>query len=188
MYKHKNGLRALFVSEEWHANSLSNTSEDKQVEDIVLSLPFWNRVECCLRASQPLLVALRIADGDETPTAPEIMAAMEVAKTTIKDSLKSKPYLLKEVMKRYDNRRENQMQQKLYGATLFLNPGKFFALREKDKRQAARLRIMFNEILYKTMADDSEQSNISLQADDYEQSEGEGFSMPLAIMDKQKEH
>jgi len=92
------------------ANSLSNTSEGKQVEDFVLSMPFWNRVEFCLRASQPLLVALRIADGDETPAAPEIMAAMDHAKTTIKDSLKAKTDLLKEVMKRYDNRWENQMQ------------------------------------------------------------------------------
>jgi hypothetical protein len=54
------------------------------------------------------------------------------------------------------------------GAALFLNPGKFFALREKDKRQAAKLRIMFNEILYKMVADDDEQSKIFLQADDYE--------------------
>ncbi|XP_066373047.1 uncharacterized protein [Miscanthus floridulus] len=107
MYKHKNGLRALVVSEEWQANSLSNTSEGKQVEDIDLSMPFWNRVECCLRASQPLLVALRIVDGDETPAAPEIMAAMDHAKTTIKDSLKAKTDLLKEVTKRYDNRWEN---------------------------------------------------------------------------------
>ena len=141
-----------------------------------------------MRASQPLLVALRIADGDETPAAPEIMVAMEVAKTTIKDSLKARTDLLKEVMKRYDNRWENQMQQKLYGAALFLNPSKFFALREKDKRKAARLRIMFNEILYKIVADDSEQSKISRQADDYEQSEGEGFSMSLAIRDRDKKN
>ncbi|CAD6341298.1 unnamed protein product [Miscanthus lutarioriparius] len=131
---------------------------------------------------------LTLANGDETPAAPEIMAAMDHAKTTIKDSLKAKTDLLKEVMKRYDNRWENQMQQKLYGAALFLNPGKFFALREKDKRKAARLRIMFNEILYKMVADDSEQSKISCQADDYEQSEGEGFSMPLAIRDRDKKN
>jgi hypothetical protein len=188
MYKHKNGLRALVVSEEWHAKSLSNTSEGKQVEDIILSMPFWNRVECCLRASQPLIVALRIANGDETPATPEIMASMDHAKTTIKESLKAKPDMLKEVMRRYDTRWENQMQQKLYGAALFLNPGKFFALRVKDKRQVAKLRIMFNEIIYKLLADDSEQSKISLQVDDYEQSEGEGFSMPLAIRDRGKKN
>jgi hypothetical protein len=76
----------------------------------------------------------------------------------------------------------------LYGAALFLNPGKFFALRVKDKRQVAKLRIMFNEIIYKLLADDSEQSKISLQVDDYEQSEGEGFSMPLAIRDRGKKN
>jgi hypothetical protein len=45
---------------------------------------------------------------------------------------------------------------------------------------------MFNEIIYKIVADDNEQSKISLQADDYEQYEGEGFSMPLAIRDRDK--
>jgi hypothetical protein len=143
-------------------------------------------VEYCLRASQPLLVALRSADGDETPATPEIMAAIDHTKTTIKESLKAKPDLLKEVIKRYDIRWENQMQQKLYGEALFLNPGKFFAIREKDKRRAGKLRIMFNEIIYKMVADDNEQSKISLQSDDYEQSEGEGFSMPLAIRDRDK--
>jgi hypothetical protein len=80
------------------------------------------------------------------------------------------------------------MQQKLYRVALFLNPGKFFALRVKDKRHATKLRIMFNEIIYKMVADDSEQSKISIQADDYEQFEGEGFSMPLAIRDRDKKN
>ncbi|XP_066323230.1 uncharacterized protein [Miscanthus floridulus] len=156
MYKHKNGLRALVVSKEWQVNSMSNNSEGKQVEDIVLSMPFWNRVECCLRASQPFLVALRIADGDETPTAPEIMAAMDHTKTTIKDSLKAKTDLLKEVMKRYDNRWENQNAVEVIWSSPIL--------------------------------EFSEQSKISRQADDYEQSEGEGFSMPLVIRDRDKKN
>jgi hypothetical protein len=67
-------------------------------------------VQLCLRASQPLLVALRITYGDETPTTPKIMAAMDVAKTTIKESLKDKPSLLNEVLKYYDIQWENQME------------------------------------------------------------------------------
>jgi hypothetical protein len=82
------------------------------------------------------LVALRIADGDETPAASEIMAAMDVAKDIIKESLKAKPRLLAEVLECFENIWENQMEQKLYGATLYLNLGKFFALRDKDWRQA----------------------------------------------------
>ena len=88
-------------------------------------------MELCLRASQPLFVALRIADGDETPAAPKIMAAMDVAKAAIKDSLQRKPDLLKEVLKYYDNRWENQMEQQLYGVALYLNPSKFFCPKGK---------------------------------------------------------
>jgi hypothetical protein len=61
-------------------------------------------VENCLRGSQPLLVALRIADGDETPAAPEIMVAMDVTKNTIKESLKAKPILLAEVLECFEKR------------------------------------------------------------------------------------
>jgi hypothetical protein len=104
-------------------------------------------VKNCLRGSQPLLVVLRIADGDKTPAASEIIVAMDVAKTTIKESLKAKPRLLAEVLECFEKRWENQMEQKLYGAALYLNPGKFFALRDKDRRQAARLRSMFNDVL-----------------------------------------
>jgi len=156
MYKHKNGLRNLFVSDEWHANNLSTTFEGKQAENIVLSMPFWTRVENCLRASQPLLIALRIAGRDETPAVPEIMTAMDVAKSSIKDALKENPDLLKEVMVCYEKRWENQMEQQLYGTALFLNPSNFFAIREKDKRQAARLRSMFNDVLWKMVIDDQD--------------------------------
>lgn len=64
MRNHRNGLRNLFVSDEWHATSLSTSHKGRQVENIVVSMPFWNKVEYCLRASQPLLDALRIADGN----------------------------------------------------------------------------------------------------------------------------
>ena len=141
-------------------------------------------MQTCLKASQPLLIALRIADGDETPAAPEIMAAMEVAKSTIKEDLRANNTLLKQVMDCYDRRWENQMEQKLYGAALFLNPGKFFAIREKDRRQATRLRSMFNDVFWKMMSDDDEQCKISKQADDYERFEGDCFSKPMAIREK----
>jgi hypothetical protein len=64
-------------------------------------------VKNCLWASQPLLIALRIVDGDETPVAPEIMAAIDVAKATIKESLIEKPRLLAEVLECFDKRWEN---------------------------------------------------------------------------------
>lgn len=188
MHKHRNGLRSLFVSEEWQQSKFSSSQEGIQAENIILSAEFWKSVEYCLRASQPILIALRIADGDETPAAPEIMAAMDKAEATIKEALKDKPRLLKEVISCFENRWESQMQQKLYGAALFLNPGKFFDIREKDKRQAARLRFMFNDVKWKMISDEDEQTKISKQADDYERSEGECFSKPGAIRDRDRKN
>ncbi|CAO2173441.1 unnamed protein product, partial [Urochloa humidicola] len=188
MMQHKNGLKSLFLCDAWQATSLSKSAEGRSCEAIVLSVPFWNNVQNCLKASQPLLVALRIADGDETPAAPEIMAAMDFAKSSIQDALQDNKGLLKSVMECYDNRWENQMEQKLYGAALFLNPAKFFAIRENDRRKASRLRSMFNDVLWKMVLDDNEQTKISKQADDYERAEGDCFSKPLAIKDREKKN
>jgi hypothetical protein len=75
-------------------SKFSTSQEGIQAENIILSTEFWNSVEFCLRASQPILIALRIADGDETPAALEIMTAMDKAKATIKEALKNKGKLL----------------------------------------------------------------------------------------------
>lgn len=120
--------------------------------------------------------------------APEIMAAMDVAKSAINDSLQKEPGLLKEVMSYYETRWENQMEQKLYGAALFLNPGKLFGTRDTDRRQAARLRAMFNDVLWKMVEDEDEQSKVSKQDDDYERFEGDCFSKQLAIRDRDKKN
>jgi tRNA A37 N6-isopentenylltransferase MiaA len=58
--------------------------------------------------------------------------------------------------------------QKLYGASLYLNLGKFFALRNKGRRQTTWLRSMFNNILWKMVSDDDdEKTKISKQVDHY---------------------
>ncbi|KAG8083676.1 hypothetical protein GUJ93_ZPchr0016g2581 [Zizania palustris] len=114
-----------------------------------------------MRASQPILIALRIADGDETPAAHEIMAAMDTTKDSIKNALKEKPQVISEVLEHFERRWDNQIEQKLYEAALFLNPGKFFAIMETDKRKATRLRSIFNDIPWKMVRDDDEQDKIS---------------------------
>ena len=138
-----------------------------------------------MRSSQPLLRALMIADGDETPAMAEMWAAMDVAKTHIKEALIHKSNLLGQVVAIVDKRWDNQMQQKLHGAALFLNPNKFFAIKESNKRQASRIHSMFNDLLRKMVPDDEQQTTISREADDYELV-SECFSKPLSIKDRDK--
>jgi hypothetical protein len=67
----------------------------------VLSTEFWIKVEDCLRASGPLLIVLRVVDGDEKPAMPEVATLMNHAKEKIRLSfaIQSKKTLLKKVKK-----------------------------------------------------------------------------------------
>jgi len=100
LHKHKDALKALFVSETWTGNKLAKTKAGLDVHDIVLSTQFWNSVEDCLRASAPLLIVLRVVDGDEKPAMPEVQALMDQAKERISQSfaIQSKKPLLKKIM------------------------------------------------------------------------------------------
>ncbi|CAM8900514.1 unnamed protein product [Rhodiola kirilowii] len=54
LYKNKDALRKLFGSKEWFDSKLAVTSAGRKVHNVVLSTRFWNNVEDCIRASQPL--------------------------------------------------------------------------------------------------------------------------------------
>jgi hypothetical protein len=65
LYKHRDALKALFVSEEWMGNKLAQTTTGQEVHNTVLSMEFWNSVKDCLRALASLLIVLRVVDGVE---------------------------------------------------------------------------------------------------------------------------
>ncbi|XP_066374973.1 uncharacterized protein [Miscanthus floridulus] len=144
LYKNKDALKSLFVSEAWIGNNLCTTTAGQQVQDIVLSTEFWNSIEDCLRASTPLLIVLRAVDGDEKPAMPEVTALMNHAKDMIKLSfnISTKQGLLKRIMDIIEKRWVNQMEHPLYGAVLYLNPGKFYPLvKANDDATVGQLRV-----------------------------------------------
>jgi len=47
---------------------------------------------------------------------------------------------------------------------------------------------MFNKVLWKMVSEEEEQNKIIMQADDYERAEGESFSMPMAIRDRERKN
>jgi hypothetical protein len=60
-----------------------------------------------------------------------------------------------------------------------------FSIREEGRRQAKRLRIMFNKVMWK-MGSDGEQNKISKQANDYERAKGKSFTKQGATRDRKK--
>ncbi|KAG8085520.1 hypothetical protein GUJ93_ZPchr0010g9074 [Zizania palustris] len=183
LYKHKDALRALFTSDVWIDLKLARTEAGDRVCNIVLSKEFWSLVEDCLKASAPLIIVLRVVDGDEQPAMPEVAALMDHAKERIKLSFptQNKQCLLKKVMDIIERRWVRQMDHPLYGAALYLNPGKYFAIKEKgDLRRAADLRCCFLDVLAKMENNANLRSKIDAQALQYEAKAGVIFSNILA--------
>jgi hypothetical protein len=149
----------------------------------LFSLWFWNKVADCLRDSAPLLIVLRVVDGDERPAMPEVTALMSHAKDRIKQSfaVSSKQPLLKSIMGIIDRRWENQMDHPLYGAALYLNPGELHPLIEKnDDATVGQLRGSFLDVLDRMVQDKDTRDKIHAQSLDYEALGGEAFSKKSA--------
>jgi hypothetical protein len=53
------------------------------VYDIVISTQFWKKVEDCLRSLGSLFIVLRVVDGDDRPSVPEVQALMKHVKEKI---------------------------------------------------------------------------------------------------------
>jgi len=183
LHKHKDPLKALFLSEEWNGNKLAKTAAGADVHDTVLSVEFWNTVEDCLRASAPLLIVLRVVDGDEKPAMPEVAALMNHAKEKIKLSfaVDSKKVLLKKIIEIIEKHWEKQMDHPLYGAALYLNPGKLHPLiRDHEDATVGQLRGCFLDVLGIIVEDEETRSKIDAQSLDYEALRGDAFSNKLA--------
>ena len=183
LVKNKAALRSLFTSEEWVGNKLAKTQVGLNVQEIILSTEWWSAIEDCLRASTPLLRVLRVADGDEKPAMPEIKALMIYVKERINLGFpqQNKQPLLKKILAIVDKRWENQMDHPLYGAALFLNPGKFFPIVSRnDDALVGELRSCFNDVLAKMVPDANVRKKIDQQSVLYEQ-QRESFSNQLAL-------
>nr|XP_017224831.1 PREDICTED: uncharacterized protein LOC108201055 [Daucus carota subsp. sativus] len=181
LHKLRPALRKLFGSEYWIVSKLSKTENERIVYEIVFSIAFWEGLEDCLNASQPLLQVLRIADGDERPALAEVAAAMDYVRVQFsKAFVGPKTQLRNKVLKIIDDRWNTQMGKPLYGAALFLNPGKYFDIVERNPSCASRIREDFNDVLEKMVKDRTTRNLISNSADDYKNTRG-GFAREMAI-------
>lgn len=98
-----------------------------------------------------------------------MFAGLDLAKKKIRESFASNRGILEKVMDIVEQRWADQMEQKLYGATLFLNPNKFCDIKENDCAHASSLRKMFNDVIEQMIiGDDDLIAKIRDQANQYE--------------------
>ncbi|KAK8916557.1 hypothetical protein KSP39_PZI022500 [Platanthera zijinensis] len=180
LLKHEEKLKLFFVSPSWNASNLAKTESGKQVVETVLSTVFWNGVRDCLKGGKPLIAVLRLVDGDERPAMPEVYVAMEEAKQKIKEHFDNKERLYKKIIEIVEKRWTNQMEQQLYRAALFLNPGKYFEYEEKHNDDAWKFQDAFNDVITRLVPDQELQDRIAEQGTSYKASRN-CFGKPQAI-------
>jgi hypothetical protein len=132
---------------------------------------------------------LRAVDADERPAMPEVSALMNVAKEKIKLSFntQNKAALLKKILDIIERRWVSQMDHPLYGAALYLNPGKFFEIQKKgDDRTVAELRSCFNDVLARMEPNEEIRSKIDEYAMLYEDQRGPIFANVMALQNIQQ--
>ena len=149
-------MKCLFSNEDWSRSKLSSTETGAKVREIVFSPTFWNGVEDCMKTSEPLFAVLRIVYGGVRPAMPEVFACLDLAKKKISDSFASSLGILKKVMDIVHRHWADQTGQKLYEAALFLNPNKYFDIKENDRAYASSLQEMFNDVIEKMITDDDD--------------------------------
>ncbi|KAK8946941.1 Mitochondrial import inner membrane translocase subunit TIM22-1 [Platanthera zijinensis] len=180
LLKHEEKLKLFFVSPSWNTANLAKTEAGKQIVEIILSSVFWNGVRDCLKGGKPLIAVLRLVDGDERPAMPEVYVAMEEAKQKIKEHFDNKERLYKKIIEIIENRWTNQMEQKLYRAALFLNPGKYFEYEENHMDDAWKFQDAFNDVIARLVPDQELQDKIAEQGTNYKASRN-SFGKPMAI-------
>ena len=103
LLKHQTGLKEMFRSHVWLQSSYAHTNDGKEVEGLINSKNFWERVQKIILIIEPLYEVLRVVDDDRTPTLGLVYAKLQVAKNKMQQvSPKYAHYFLAIVEDRWD--------------------------------------------------------------------------------------
>jgi hypothetical protein len=112
----KSILKKLFVSDLWNESSWARTEQGKQVMNGVLATNFWDTLESCLKASQPIVALLRLVDSDEKPVMGYISHAFRLAREKIIENFSAKEKDYKPIIDIIDRRWKMHFDLPLLGS------------------------------------------------------------------------
>lgn len=90
MHHLKHSLGTTFTSEKWTTCSYAKELLGKRVQDIILTVTFWNGVVYVLKLMGPLVKVLRLVDNQKIAAMGYIYEAMDCAKEAIQKNLMEK--------------------------------------------------------------------------------------------------
>ncbi|XP_057854140.2 uncharacterized protein LOC131064126 [Cryptomeria japonica] len=122
MLRFKSALRRMIVGEEWSSSSYATTPAGKDMADCIFDEQgFWVPCDEIVKFVKPLVVLLRVADGDK-PAMGYIYEGMDRAKEAIRfvyggDESKYGP-----IWEIIDRRWHHQLHRPIHAVAYYLNP------------------------------------------------------------------
>ncbi|KAF7152433.1 hypothetical protein RHSIM_Rhsim01G0206800 [Rhododendron simsii] len=122
----KQELRAMFSSNAWGESKWAKSSKGKTAYATVMSQAFWNGVTLCLKVFGPLVMVLRLVDGDRKPSMGFVHGELTKAKEEIKAAYKQVETNYRPILDVVDGKAKDRLDSALHLTAYFLNPFYFF--------------------------------------------------------------
>ncbi|KAI8543162.1 hypothetical protein RHMOL_Rhmol08G0196200 [Rhododendron molle] len=122
----KQELRAMFSGEAWDKSKWAKSPKGKTTFATVMSTAFWNGVTLCLKVFGPLVIVLRLVDGDRKPTMGFVYGELKNAKEEIKGAYKQVETNYWPILDVIDGKAKGRLDSALHLTGYFLNPFYFY--------------------------------------------------------------
>lgn len=126
IHNHQHHLQALVTSQCFVESRYYRDPKARDFVAVILDSRFWNDVGIIIKIVAPLIRLLRIVDGDDRPSLPNVYDGMHRAKKAIKSTFMNKKSLYKPYTMLIKQRRDKHLRQKLHVAAYVLNPTFFY--------------------------------------------------------------
>ncbi|XP_043694110.1 uncharacterized protein LOC122644790 [Telopea speciosissima] len=114
-------LRVMVASAEWRINRHCRSELGVMVTKIIQTTEFWLNGRDVYSILEPLIIVLRLVDGDGA-TNPFLYEAMERARNTIIHRCNNNPAKYERLLQLFDSRKEANILHPVQVAAAFLNP------------------------------------------------------------------
>ncbi|KAI8522344.1 hypothetical protein RHMOL_RhmolUnG0001900 [Rhododendron molle] len=118
----KQELKMMCTTNEWGALPWVKTAKGKAAFATVMSTAFWNSVSLCLKVFAPLVMVLRLVDGDWKPSMGFVYGELKKAKEDIKEAYKQNEANYRPILKVIDTKALGRLDSPLHLTAYFLNP------------------------------------------------------------------
>ncbi|XP_058210432.1 uncharacterized protein LOC131322890 [Rhododendron vialii] len=126
LMKKKQDLRTMFSSDAWGNSKWAKSAKGKAAYATVMSMAFWNGVSLCLKVFAPLVMVLRLVDGDRKPAMGFVYGELKKAKEEIKEAYKQVETNYRPILDVIDVKAKGRLDSALHLTAYFLNPFYFF--------------------------------------------------------------